>query len=77
MFMEKNSFILSDEEKLSTEQVHLIQDVVDFANQGLKQEKKKVFIIEGGAGSGKSVVLFEIFRQLQHAVLNNESSSLY
>lgn len=48
MFMEKNSFILSDEEKLSTEQVHLIQDVVDFANQGLKQEKKKVFIIEGG-----------------------------
>ncbi|MGQ2287291.1 DUF2075 domain-containing protein [Leuconostoc suionicum] len=77
MFMEKNSFILSDEEKLSTEQAHLIQNVVDFANQGLKQGKKKVFIIEGGAGSGKSVVLFEIFKQLQHAVLNDESSALY
>ncbi len=53
MFMEKNSFILSDEEKLSTEQAHLIQDVVDFANQGLKQEKRKYLLLKGALVLGK------------------------
>nr|WP_244307528.1 DUF2075 domain-containing protein [Leuconostoc litchii] len=75
--MEKNSFILSDQEDLSIEQKKLIQSVLDFSKQQIIQEEKKLFIIKGGAGSGKSVVLFEIFKQIQREAFENKNSPLY
>ena len=65
MAMIKNSFVLADGEQFSDEQNDVIHQAVAFANHNLTQSQTRAFVIEGGAGAGKSVVLFESFKQLQ------------
>lgn len=78
MFMMKNSFMLAADEVLSDEQTEIVTQAVHFVETNLQQDQKRIFVIEGGAGAGKSVVLLDIFKQIQEKNMQqNQQSSHY
>ncbi|WP_268912221.1 DUF2075 domain-containing protein [Lentilactobacillus sp. SPB1-3] len=56
----KAQFFVDD---LSDDQKRVITDINDYITEGLKRPEHSVAIIEGAAGTGKSVVLMELVRQ--------------
>jgi DUF2075 family protein/thymidine kinase len=56
----KKQFFVDD---LSDDQKAVITNINDYINQGLTRKEHSVAIIEGAAGTGKSVVLMELVRQ--------------
>lgn len=56
----KAQFFVDD---LSADQKHMITKINDYIAQGLTRKPSSVAIIEGAAGTGKSVVLMELVRQ--------------
>lgn len=56
----KEQFFVDD---LSDDQKRVITDINDYIKQGLNSNQHSVAIIEGAAGTGKSVVLMELVRQ--------------
>ncbi|MCK8606820.1 DUF2075 domain-containing protein [Apilactobacillus ozensis] len=56
---------LSPSKKLTDEQQKLVDKIKNFAKENLNAEKHAVFTIYGDAGTGKSVVLSQLFYDLQ------------
>lgn len=68
---------LSPFKTLSSEQLQLKNKVMAFIHTHLGQSQHAVFTIYGEAGTGKSVVLSQIFNELQTAARSNPQSTLY
>ncbi|MGQ5708781.1 DUF2075 domain-containing protein [Lactobacillus sp. PSON] len=68
---------LSPFKKLTPEQDKLVDQVITFSKQHLRQDFPAVFTIYGDAGTGKSVVLSHLFNQIQTAARKDKESTLY
>ena len=66
--------------ELSNEQITLKDDIIKFCENGIKEykegDKPRVFIIRGGAGTGKSVVLNSLFNDIQQISKNGDKEVL-
>lgn len=67
---------LSPLKELTTEQQHLVAQIINFTNQHLQNNPPAIFTIYGDAGTGKSVVLSSLFDQIQK-LQRDKSSNLY
>ena len=68
---------LSPFKQLTTEQENLVEDILDFTAHHLKGNYPATYTIVGDAGTGKSVVLSQLFDQLQKAARKDPSSPFY
>lgn len=61
--------------ELTKEQQTIFDQILNFSNQGLSDDRKSVFQLNGDAGTGKSVILTKLFleieRQAQHTKTDN------
>ena len=71
-----STFILPTSATLTAEQSHLQQQVLAFIRQHRRDERPAVFVIEGDAGSGKSVVLNAVFTAVQRAARRGDDEQL-
>ncbi|QYH51512.1 DUF2075 domain-containing protein [Liquorilactobacillus hordei] len=62
-------------QNLSCEQEEVKSSVLNFAECKLMEKQKGVFVIEGQAGTGKSVLVTSIFNEIQRA--HNDKSSVF
>lgn len=56
---------IAPQEKLTSEQQHLLQKIISFTQKQLTNNERGVFTIYGDAGTGKSVILSSLFDQIQ------------
>lgn len=68
---------LAPELPLTAEQSQLVQQINDFAQKHFSDEQASVFVVEGEAGTGKSVVLTHLFNQWQIAARTEPKSLFY
>lgn len=68
---------LSPFKELTDEQAELVDDVIDFARKHLEQDHPAVYTILGDAGTGKSVVLSQLFARIQKATRIQADSPFY
>lgn len=68
---------LSPFKELTDEQAELVDDVIDFARKHLEQDHPAVYTILGDAGTGKSVVLSQLFAGIQKAARIQADSPFY
>ncbi len=68
---------LAPELPLTAEQAQLVKQINHFAQKHLNDKQASVFIIEGEAGTGKSVVLTHLFNQWQVAARTSPQSPFY
>ena len=68
---------LSPLKKLTPEQEKLVEDILAFAGQHITGAFPAVYTIYGDAGTGKSVVLSQLFARLQRAARHNHASPFY
>lgn len=68
---------LSPFKELTDEQAELVDDVIDFARKHLEQDHLAVYTILGDAGTGKSVVLSQLFARIQKAARIQADSPFY
>jgi DUF2075 family protein/archaellum biogenesis ATPase FlaH len=61
----KDVYKLSPFKELTPEQLEIKLEIIDYCKNNIDKEDKKVFMIEGEAGTGKSVVLASIYNTLQ------------
>lgn len=62
----KDVYKLSPFKELTPEQLEIKLEIIDYCQKNIqKTENKKVFMIEGEAGTGKSVVLASLYNTLQ------------
>ncbi|MBS9336739.1 DUF2075 domain-containing protein [Fructobacillus papyrifericola] len=54
-----------DRNDLSTEQVRVIGQLKEYIQAGLQSDRHHVAIIEGAAGTGKSVILTKLFKEIR------------
>ncbi len=71
-----STFILPTNATLTAEQSHLQQQVLAFIRKHRRDERPAVFVIEGDAGSGKSVVLNAVFTAVQRAARRGDDEQL-
>ncbi|AIG65901.1 DUF2075 domain-containing protein [Weissella tructae] len=57
--------------ELTTQQVKDLKELESFIQTGLKAKKTHVAVVEGAAGTGKSVLLTALFRKLQSSARSN------
>lgn len=62
---------------LTAEQEVLVEDILSFAKQHLQTNYPAVYTIYGDAGTGKSVVLSQLFDRLQKAARTQPASAFY
>jgi uncharacterized protein len=67
---------LAPTQKLTDEQAHLIAKIKRFAIQHINDDKHAVFTIYGDAGTGKSVILSQLFFDLQQ-MAHDKDNPLY
>ncbi|WP_017471403.1 DUF2075 domain-containing protein [Amphibacillus jilinensis] len=72
----KDVFKLSPYKSLSTSQLKVKEDILDYCTKQIHKDGQHVFLIKGEAGTGKSVVLSSLFNTLQD-YSKDTSSSLY
>lgn len=58
---------LAPDQQLSPDQATLVQKILVFCQKHWRQSEPAVFVIQGAAGTGKSVVLSHLLAQLQQA----------
>ncbi len=68
---------LSPFKELTDEQAELVDDVIDFARKHLEQDHPAVYTILGDAGTGKSVILSQLFARIQKAARIQADSPFY
>lgn len=61
----KDIYKISPYKELSPDQLDIKSKIIDYCERNIKKAKQKVFMIEGEAGTGKSVVLASLFNTLQ------------
>ncbi|WP_054737564.1 DUF2075 domain-containing protein [Secundilactobacillus similis] len=64
---------LAPHQSLTPEQETLVQHIHHFITSHITDEQPAIFVIHGDAGTGKSVILSEVFYQLQQARRNPDS----
>jgi hypothetical protein len=69
----KDIYKLSPYTELSAQQLEIKEKIVDYTRDNIKKDKKKVFFIQGEAGSGKSVVVSSLFNTIQDLVKDKTS----
>lgn len=67
---------LAPHQTLTPEQKKLVQHIHHFITTHMIDDQPAIFVIHGDAGTGKSVILSEVFYQLQQAC-HNPNSPLY
>lgn len=70
------NFLLENGDSYSHEQEQVIQRIMNFIQKNINRQHA-ILTIKGDAGTGKSVVLFEAFLQLQAFALNSSKSDLF
>ncbi len=65
--------ILSPEKSLSSQQQQLVDEAIHFIKLHLHDTQPAVLVISGDAGTGKSVVLSQLFRIIQHERTQSDS----
>ncbi|MDN6967854.1 DUF2075 domain-containing protein [Oenococcus sp. UCMA 17063] len=73
----KGTFLLDKDKKLSLEQKKLIQKIITFSQENISSEKTSILVIEGDAGTGKSLILQQVFTNIQRISQEDSQSSLY
>lgn len=68
---------LSPLKKLTNEQEKLVEDIINFTSEHLQKNFPAVYTIYGDAGTGKSVVLSQLFDRMQVAARRNKQSPFY
>ncbi|MHC5247622.1 DUF2075 domain-containing protein [Enterococcus sp. LJL90] len=61
----KDIFKVSPYKELSAEQMEIKQEILDYCLHNIGAEDEKIFMIEGDAGTGKSVVLASLYNTIQ------------
>ncbi|MDF7627643.1 DUF2075 domain-containing protein [Lactobacillaceae bacterium L1_55_11] len=59
--------------QLSDQQAQLLQEINTYIQQGLKEPGHHVAVLEGAAGTGKSVILTKLFQQLMNGACDENS----
>lgn len=72
----KDIYKLSPYTELSEEQLLVKEKIIDYTRENILKDKKKVFIVQGEAGTGKSVVVSSLFNTIQD-YRKDKTSSLY
>lgn len=72
----KDIYKVSPYKSLTSEQQELKTEIVNFCLEHSKSEETAVFVIEGEAGSGKSVVISSIMKTIQD-LAHDKTSDLY
>lgn len=62
-----------DREDLSSQQREVIKQLMQYINDSLSSDEHHVAIIEGAAGTGKSVILTRLFREIRDGKNNPDS----
>ncbi|MGM9892656.1 DUF2075 domain-containing protein [Limosilactobacillus sp.] len=68
---------LSPLKNLTTEQAALVNDILDFTRAHLNADYPAIYTIFGDAGTGKSVVLSQLFDRIQTAARRDQQSAFY
>lgn len=68
---------LSPLKRLTPEQEGLVEDILAFAGQHITRTFPAVYTVYGDAGTGKSVVLSQLFDRLQRAARHDQTSPFY
>ncbi|MCG7344773.1 DUF2075 domain-containing protein [Sporosarcina sp. ACRSL] len=71
----KDIFKLSPYKELSAKQLEIKNKILEFCQNNIHKSGRHVFLIEGDAGTGKSVLLSSLFNSIQDYA-NDESSPL-
>lgn len=61
----KDIYKLSPYTELSQEQLMVKEKIINYTKENISKDKKKVFIVQGEAGTGKSVVVSSLFNTIQ------------
>lgn len=72
----KDIYKLSPYTELSEEQLLVKEKIIDYTRENILKDKKKVFIVQGEAGTGKSVVVSSLFNTIQD-YRKDKTSSLH
>lgn len=68
---------LSPFKKLTPEQEKLVSSIIEFTQKHIKGETPAVYTVYGDAGTGKSVVLSNLFERIQKAARQDPHSPFY
>lgn len=68
---------LSPFKKLTPEQEKLVSSIIEFTQKHIKGENPAVYTVYGDAGTGKSVVLSNLFERIQKAARQEPNSPFY
>ena len=68
---------LSPFKKLTSEQERLVEDIIKFTARHLAKDNPAIYTIVGDAGTGKSVVLSQLFDRMQKAARKDPDSPFY
>ncbi|SFL73736.1 hypothetical protein SAMN04487943_103353 [Gracilibacillus orientalis] len=70
----KDLFKLSPYKELSEKQLEIKNNILEYCKQNISKNHNHVFLIEGDAGTGKSVVLSSLFNTIQDYANDNSTS---
>ncbi|AUI71246.1 DUF2075 domain-containing protein [Companilactobacillus alimentarius] len=62
---------------LTDEQEQVLNDILEFTRQGLQSKQKSVFQLNGDAGTGKSVILTQLFLKLETFAKQNQNDNYF
>ncbi len=68
---------ISPFKKLTTEQEQLVNDIISFTKHHLTQNHPAIYTVYGDAGTGKSVILSQLFVRIQKKARTQQNSVLY
>lgn len=69
----KDIYKVSPYKELSPRQLEIKSEIIEYCEKNINSLKEKVFMIEGEAGTGKSVLLASLFNTLQDLARNKSS----
>ncbi|MED4170919.1 DUF2075 domain-containing protein [Halalkalibacterium halodurans] len=69
----KDIYKLSPYKELSPQQLDIKNEILDFCKEHIQKEGNHVIVIEGDAGTGKSVLLSSLFNTIQDLAKDNSS----
>ena len=70
----KDIYKVSPYKELSPKQLEIKNEIIEYCKKSIDSKKEKVFMIEGEAGTGKSVVLASLYNTLQDLAKDKTSS---
>lgn len=74
VIQDKDIYKVSPYKELSPKQLEIKNEIIEYCKKSIDSTKEKVFMIEGEAGTGKSVVLASLYNTLQDLAKDKTSS---